>query len=126
MRLAIGLLALVVSLPSASAEEVPNLAAFPRELQGVWDVHPWPCVADESSDSDMRFKIGAQHRANYEDRDTLKSIRRLADSPSTWLVHSTSSLDPLDATGDATIYVLKEDTLAVTDGERAEVYVRCK
>jgi hypothetical protein len=44
----------------------------------------------------------------------------------TWRVVATTSLDPSDYIGEATIYVLRMDTLAVTNGERAEVYIRCK
>jgi hypothetical protein len=110
--------------PVAAAD--PPDAIFPSELRGVWDAYPWPCVADEISDSDMRFRISEHARENYEDTDTLVSIERLATSPMTWRVVATTSLDPSDDVGEATIYVLKEDAVAVTDGQRAEVYIRCR
>jgi hypothetical protein len=110
--------------PAAAAD--PAKATFPRELRGVWDAYPWPCVADEVSDSDMRFAINEHVRENYEDTDTLVSIQRIATMPMTWRVVATSSLDPSDEVGEATIYVLKDGALAVTNGERAEVYIRCK
>ena len=99
---------------------------FPSELQGVWDAYPWPCVDDGPSDSDMRFTIDGNLRGNYEDIDTLVSVHEIATVPRTWRVVATSSLDPTDVEGEARIYVLKENTLAVTDGRRADVYIRCR
>lgn len=114
------------TLFSAAAADPESDSKFPSELRGVWDAYPWPCVAEKPSDSDMRFTISDYVRGNYEDSDTLVSIERLATAPMTWRVVATSSLDPSDDVGEATVYVLKEDTLAVTNGERAEVYIRCK
>lgn len=99
---------------------------FPSELHGVWDAYPWPCVDDGPSDSDMRFAIDGNVRGNYEDIDTLVSIEEIATAPRTWRVVATTSLDPTDVEGDARIYVLQGNTLAVTDGRRADVYVRCR
>ncbi|MBJ6982702.1 hypothetical protein [Luteimonas sp. MC1572] len=113
-------------LSPATATDSAAGATFPHELRGVWDAYPMPCVADEPSDSDMRFTISEHVRGNYEDTDTLVSIERVATAPMTWRVVATTSLDPSDDVGEATIYVLKMDTLAVTNGERAEVYIRCK
>ncbi len=128
MRTAIGTaaVAMLLAFPVQLALAAGGNAMFPTELHGVWDMHPWPCRADEASDSDMRFLIEGGSRRNYEDTDTLLAVQQLATDPRTWRVVATSSLDPSDTDGEAQIYVLAGDTLAVTDGKRAEVYVRCR
>lgn len=129
LKIALAAVFLTISLmfPVHSARgEEPSGPSFPSELQGVWDVHPWPCSADEPSDSDMRFLIEGSKRRNYEDDDTLVSMEEIAAAPRAWRVLSTSSLDPERTHVDARIYVLAGDRLTVADEGRTEVYVRCK
>lgn len=130
LRTSIVVAALIVAflaLPVRAASNAdPVEPAFPSELQGVWDVHPWPCSASEPSDSDMRFLIEDGKRRNYEDDDTLASIEQIADAPRAWRVVSTSSLDPERANLEARIYVLAGGRLTVADDQRTEVYVRCE
>ncbi len=120
------LIVVFLALPVRAVSSAdPVEPAFPPELQGVWDVHPWPCSASEPSDGDMRFLIEGGMRRNYEDDDALASIEPIADAPRAWRVVSTSSLDPERARLEARIYVLAGDRLTVADDQRTEVYVRC-
>lgn len=120
-------LAVLVGVSNAVVASQPGPSStFPSALRGVWDMYPHPCVANEVSDSDMRFAIDQRVRSNHEHKDVLKSIEQLATSPPTWRVTTTSDLGPSDNKPQASIYVLKGKYLAVTDGERAETYIRCK
>lgn len=114
---------LVLAAPGGDGGSAPG---FPRELQGVWDAHPWPCSAAGPSDSDMRFTIEGSKRRNYEDDDTLVSVEELAAVPRTWRVRSLSSLDTRQSLVDTRIYILAGDRLTVADDGRTEVYVRCR
>lgn len=99
---------------------------YPVEILGVWDAYPLPCAADEVSDSDMRIEIAGDVLRGYEHNDVLRSIDPIAMSPLTWRVVTISDIAPEEIQGEADIYVLRGDTLTITNGERAYTYIRCR
>ena len=99
---------------------------FPPELLGVWDAYPLPCVDDGPSDSDTRIHIETDVLHGYENNYTLKSIERIAEAPMTWRVVTISDIAPSKIQGEADIYVLRTDILTITNGERADTYIRCR
>lgn len=98
---------------------------FPAEILGVWDAYPLPCVDDGPSDSDTRIHVGKDVLHGYENNDALRSIEQVADAPLTWRVVTVSDVAPSEIQGEADIYVLRGDTLTITNGERAHTYIRC-
>lgn len=114
-------LALVLSAPVVAARSV---ASFPVPLQGVWEPY-LPCDTGETSDSDSRFEITRSQRLNYEEIEDLVSAELLAESPLTWRIVTTSDVGPPELE-QPFIYVLKDDRLAVNDGQSARMYARCK
>lgn len=100
-------------------------AVFPAVMRGVWDPSE-SCNAKETSDRDSRFEITKTARHNYEENQTLRSAELLSSSPHTWRIVTSSDLGPPAADGRARIYVLEGDFLAVSDGQSARFYIRCK
>lgn len=112
--------------PRAAA---PATAMYPSALHGSWGPHPLPCRASDVQDDAMRFTIHAGERSSGKYRDMLLSITQIAEAPLAWWAVSTSLPTATDASGDtagkARIYVLAGDTMVVTDGARADTWVRC-
>lgn len=119
---------LLILAPVASAAEPAsgNPLRFPAQITGAWDAYPLPCFDDGPSDSDTRIRIVADALRGYENNDALDSIEHIASSPMTWRVVTISDIAPPEIQGEADIYVLRGDTLTITNGERAHTYIRCK
>lgn len=120
------LLFLVLPETAASEPDSGAGAQFPSELLGVWDAYPLPCVDDGPSDSDTRIHIEMDVLHGYENNDVLESIERISEAPMTWRVVTISDIAPSEIQGEADIYVLRTDTLTITNGERANTYIRCR
>lgn len=103
---------------------VGSAASFPAPLQGVWEPY-LPCDTGETSDSDSRFEITRSQRLNYEEIEDIVSAELLTESPLTWRIVTTSDVGPPELE-QPFIYVLKDDRLAVNDGQSARMYARCK
>lgn len=106
---------------TAVAGEPP---AFPSPLTSVWEPG-LPCDTGETSDRDTRFEITATQRLNYEEIEDIVSAELLTESPLTWRIVTTSNVGPPDLQ-QPFIYVLQGDLLAVSDGQSARMYSRCK
>ncbi|MBJ6985019.1 hypothetical protein [Luteimonas sp. MC1750] len=124
-RLAITLL-LSTPLLASAADPAPGQPRFPAEMLGVWDAYPLACVDDGPSDSDMRIQITPAVLHGYENNDTVRSIKPIAESPMAWRVVTISDIAPEEIQGEADIYVLRGDALTITNGERAYTYRRCR
>ena len=114
-------LALALCGPAVAAESV---LAFPLPLQAVWEPK-LPCDTGETSDRDSRFEIAGSQRLNYEEIEDIVSAELLTESPLTWRIVTTSNVGPAELE-QPFIYVLKDDRLAVNDGQSARMYTRCK
>ncbi|WP_132985752.1 hypothetical protein [Luteimonas terricola] len=101
-------------------------AQFPAEILGVWDAYPLPCIDDGPSDSDTRIHFETDVLHGYENNDALQSIEGIAEEPMTWRVVTISDIAPIEIQGEADIYVLRRNTLTITNGERADTYIRCR
>lgn len=126
LRTRIAICLLSVAVPMAAAAEPAGGPRFPAEILGVWDAYPVPCVDDGPSDSDTRIHVVADVLHGYENNDALRSIERIAEAPMTWRVVTISDIAPAGIQGEADIYVLRGDTLTITNGERAHTYIRCR
>lgn len=124
-RIATSLL-LLSPLIATAGPGTPQGLHFPTEIVGVWDAYPLPCVVDGPSDSDMRIRIAGNMLHGYENNDTVRSIEQVAESPMAWRVVTISDIAPEEIQGEADIYVLRRDTLTITNGERAYTYIRCR
>jgi hypothetical protein len=111
---------------TTSAEPANGLKQFPAELQGTWDEYPTPCKVAGVVDSDARISIESAALRGYENNDALRSIEKLSAAPPTWRVVTISDVAPAEIQGEADIYVLRGDTLTITNGERSYTHVRCK
>ena len=126
--LALLLLLLLIAPARASALDgaIPDAPRFPAELLGVWDAYPLPCIADGPSDNDTRIQIGPDVLHGYGNNDEVREIARIATSPMAWRVVTISDIAPEEIQGEADIYVLRDDTLTITNGERSDTYIRCQ
>lgn len=119
------LLSLVVPMTTTADPGAGERTHFPAEILGVWDAYPLPCVDDGPSDSDTRIHVVENVLHGYENNDALRSINQIADAPMTWRIVTVSDVAPSEIQGEADIYVLRGNTLTITNGERAHTYVRC-
>lgn len=101
-----------------------DAAVFPKELRGTWNIGPELCKLPLSADSDTVIRIEARRLLGFENVDTPRRITRLSTGVLAWSVASESSVAPGISLED--IYVLKGDTLTVTDGETTKTYRRCR
>lgn len=99
-------------------------AVFPPQLRSFWETSR-PCDSSESSDRDSRFRITERQRLNYEESEDLTSAKLLTDSPLTWRIVTTSDVGPANL-HQPRIYVLQGDLLAISDGQSARMYMRCR
>lgn len=97
---------------------------FPVQLRSVWEPS-LPCDTGETSDRDRRFEITVMQRLNYEEIEDVVSAELLTQSPFTWRIVTTSNVGPPDLQ-QPRIYVLQGNLLAVSDGQSARMYSRCK
>lgn len=112
--------ALLLGCPAFAQEP----QSFPEELRSFWEPS-LPCDGRETSDRDSRFQITATQRLNYEEIEDVVSTELLTQSPQTWRIVTTSNVGSPDLQ-QPRIYVLKKDFLAVSDGQSARMYSRCK
>lgn len=98
--------------------------AFPVELRSVWEPS-LPCDTGETSDRDSRFEITATQRLNYEEIEDVVSAELLTQSPHAWRIVTTSNVGSPDLQ-QPRIYVLQGNLLAVSDGQSARMYSRCR
>lgn len=124
--LAACLLFLPLSVAMAASPPDTGSAQFPAEILGVWDAYPLPCVDNGPSDSDTRIQVVKDVLHGYENNDALRSIEQIAEAPLAWRVVTISDIAPVEIQGEADIYVLRGNTLTITNGERAHTYIRCK
>lgn len=117
---------LTTQAPVSAAPDAGSDPRFPTEVLGVWDAYPLPCIDNGPSDSDTRIHIEAGVVHGYENNDALRSIERISGAPMTWRVVTISDIAPVEIQGEADIYVLRGDTLTITNGERAHTYIRCR
>lgn len=117
---------LLLGLVATAAEPAIGAARFPAQLHGVWDAYPLPCVDDGPSDSDTRIQIATSVLHGYENNDALRSLEKISDAPVTWRVVTISDIAPAELQGEADIYVLRGNVLTITNGERANTYIRCR
>lgn len=113
-------LALFICYPAFAQEHT----TFPVELRSFWEPS-LPCDTGEMSDRDSRFEITATQRLNYEEIEDVVSVELLTQSPHTWRIVTTSNVGPPDLQ-QPRIYVLQVNHLAVSDGQSARLYSRCK
>lgn len=123
-------------LAACSASAQPEVAAssppahlrpeFPDQLRGVWDVAPQKCAAAPGAGSDTRIEINAQVLHGYESTDQLKSIEKISSSPDAWRVVTIADIAPAEIQGEADIYTLEGQKLAITNGTSKVAYFRCK
>jgi hypothetical protein len=127
MRAAVRFSMWTLSLLIASLGQVAAAGdsdVFPLQLRSVWEPGR-PCDSSEASDRDSRFRITERQRLNYEESEDIISTRLLTDSPLTWRIVTTSDVGPADL-DQPRIYVLQGDLLAISDGQSARMYMRCK
>lgn len=124
--LAASCLLFLLPVTSTAGPASGNDQQFPAQIIGVWDAYPLPCVDDGPSDSDTRIRVATTVLHGYEHNDALRSIEHITESPMTWRVVTISDIAPPEIQGEADIYVLRGDTLTITNGERAHTYIRCK
>lgn len=129
MRRTVVVLALASMVATAGGigptRAAPTAARFPSALHGSWGPHPMPCRASGAQDDVLRLTIHAGERSFGNYRDSLRSITQIAEAPLAWWAVSTSN-DPFHEGGvKPQIYVLAGDTMVVTDGARADTWVRC-
>ena len=110
---------------AAAAHPRPVIATeFPVELRETWDPSA-PCTAGEVSDHDARFSITRRQRLNYEEIEDIVSAELLTSSPMTWRIVTTSNVGPPDLAL-PTIYIMRDDYLATSDGSNARGHLRCR
>lgn len=115
---------LLSSCNAVSATKQRESVAYPREMQGVWDLGPESCKLPVNPDSDSPIRIEKTRLRGYEHEQTPVSIKLVSEQPRAWVVSSTSDIAENIKTYD--VYILNEDYLVISDGGSVRQYLRCK
>lgn len=113
-------------LCSCASVSAGGPVSMPKELQGVWQPGPHPCVFPGNLDSDSRIEIKAHVIRGYEDSRVPLEVKRVSESPAAWridyLLEIGDYADPYSA-----IFALSgENAMTIVDESRPEIYVRCR
>lgn len=110
--------------PSRQVQTTSTESAYPTELLGQWEPGPRPCRLPLIYDSDAGFRIESRSMQGYEYTNTPMEVQAISDNPSAWRIESLKAWDD-DQLSVTEIFVLSEDSLTVTDGQRSTTYQRC-
>lgn len=113
---------LMLSSITASTTEVVRM---PKALRGMWDQGPTACKLHLSPDSQSPIWIEGANLRGYERKDVPIKVNRLLREPAVWVIVSVDS-DLAPDISSTDIFVLKGDTLTITDGRLSSDYRRCK
>lgn len=110
--------------PASPSEANTDTAVYPPEILGQWEPGPRPCRLPLTYDSDAGFRIESRILQGYEHTNTPAEVRAISDKPKAWRIESTKRWDE-DQLSVIEIFVLSEDSLTVTDGQRSTTYQKC-
>lgn len=111
--------------PFSSSARPIQKKLLPREIQGAWKFGTDRCLINATPDSDGVMVIYRKYIHSNEEVIFPREISLISKNPTAWRLVGISNIAPVDVQGQAEIYVLKNKTLTVTDGETVRQYVKC-
>ena len=112
-------------LCSCTSVSAGGPVSMPKELQGVWQPGPHPCVLPGNLDSDSRIEIKPHVIQGYEHSSVPLKVTRVSTSPEAWRIEYLETYGGYDDRYAAIFALSGERAMTVVDESRPEIYFRC-